>query len=87
MSKYQYDIISKFDGYLTISIISMDKNMDNAVQLQSGLVAFLQMLLFCRWGFFQIFCESTAWFLHRWNIWVKIDEKFKLLLEILNFPE
>ena len=33
MPKYQNDIISKFEDYLPISVISMDKNMDNAVKL------------------------------------------------------
>ena len=31
MPKYQYDITSKFDDYLPISVISMDKNMDDTV--------------------------------------------------------
>ena len=35
LPKYQYDIISKFEDYLLISITSIDKSMDNAVQLHS----------------------------------------------------
>ena len=34
MPKYQFDIISKSEDYLHISVISMDKNMANAVQRQ-----------------------------------------------------
>ena len=40
LPKYQYDIISKFEDYLLISITSIDKSMDNAVQLHSWLVFF-----------------------------------------------
>ena len=35
MPNFQNDIISKSEEYLPISMISMDKKMDNAVQRQS----------------------------------------------------
>ena len=66
--------------------MSMDKNIENTVQLHSWLVSFLKMSLFRR-CFFRIFCKSTAWFLHSWNVWFETGEKLKFFLEILHFLE
>ena len=79
MPKYQHDILSKFEDYPPISIVSIDKNMDNAAQLQYWLVSFLEISLFHRY-FFHMFRRSAAWFLHRWGIRVEIGGNFKFLL-------
>ena len=75
MPKYQYDIISKFDDYLPISIFSIDKNLDNKVQLQFSIVFFSYIL--------QINDLISPWVEHL----VEIGKRSKFGLEILHFPE